>query len=259
MQTRDTTTANPSVAIRSATKTMGPALSIRGLLPETPERIDEPIGRELPVGLWLSGLLSPVVYVATDIVAARRYPGFSYADQAVSELFAIGAPTSRLVVALFTLSSALLLAFGLGLCAFASRRAMRFLGIAFALSAIDALVLWNFFPMHMRGDAVSLTDTMHLVLAANPFVLLSLVVGMVAARRWFRAYSIATLLVTLGLAAYGFSYAPAVVQGAATPWMGLTERIAQYMYGSWQGALAVLLARSASVPALIRQPDNAGS
>jgi hypothetical protein len=43
----------------------------------------------------LCGVLSPLIYIAVDIIAARRYPGFSYTDQAVSELFAIIAGERR--------------------------------------------------------------------------------------------------------------------------------------------------------------------
>jgi len=48
----------------------------------------------------LCGIAAAVIYVLTDVAAAASYPGFSYADQAVSELFAIGAPTSHFAVAL---------------------------------------------------------------------------------------------------------------------------------------------------------------
>lgn len=164
----------------------------------------------------LCGILSPVVYIAADITAARRYPGFSYTDQAVSELFAIGAPTSGFIVRWFTVSSVLL----------------------------NALVLWSAFPMHMRGDEKSLTDTMHLVLAANPFWAASLIAAIVGFRGAFRAYSIATLCVLLALGAYGFSFAAAVAADAPTPWMGLAERLAQYLDGVWQAVLAVVMQRS---------------
>jgi hypothetical protein len=60
------------------------------------------------------GVLAPVVYVATDALASILYPGYSFLEQAVSELFAIGAPTSRWVAPLFSLSSVLLLAFVVG-------------------------------------------------------------------------------------------------------------------------------------------------
>jgi len=48
--------------------------------------------------MMLSGILSPAIYIAADVIAARRYPNYSYTDQAVSELFAIDAPTSAFVV-----------------------------------------------------------------------------------------------------------------------------------------------------------------
>jgi hypothetical protein len=54
-------------------------------------------------------------------------------------------------------------------------------------NALNTLVLWNVFPLHMRGVAPTFTDAMHLVLAVNPFVLLSLVFGAAAFKGWFRA------------------------------------------------------------------------
>src|SRR5689334_2373489 len=116
---------------------------------------------------FLCGALSPAIYITADMAAAARYPGYSATDQAVSELFAIGAPTSGLIVPLFTVSSGLLLAFAGGVwwCAGRDRR-LRLLAIMFAAGALEALVLWNFFPMHMRGAVRTATDTMHLILAA---------------------------------------------------------------------------------------------
>jgi hypothetical protein len=64
--------------------------------------------------LLICGIGAALSYVATDIVAGTVYSGYSFTDQAVSELFAIGAPTSRFVVPLFSLSSLLLAAFALG-------------------------------------------------------------------------------------------------------------------------------------------------
>ena len=47
--------------------------------------------------LLLCGILSSLVYIAADIFAARRYPGYRYTAQTVSELSAIGAPTRPLL------------------------------------------------------------------------------------------------------------------------------------------------------------------
>ncbi len=196
--------------------------------------------------LLACGILSPAIYIGADLLAARLYPGFSYTDQAVSELFAIGAPTAGLVVTLFTVSSALLLPFAAGLWQRGARkRTLRVMAIMVACSAIDGLVLWNAFPMHMRGAAKTMTDTMHLVFAANPFVLINLVVGAVAFGGWFRYDSIATILFGFALALYGFSLAPALLALEPTPWLGLSERMAQYANGAWMAVLAVVVMREA--------------
>ena len=44
-------------------------------------------------------------------------------------------------------------------------RALRAMALMFVGNADDGLVLWNIFPMHMRGVESTLTDTMHVNLA----------------------------------------------------------------------------------------------
>ena len=193
--------------------------------------------------LWC-GMLASLTYVGTDITASLRYPDYNFIDQTVSELFAIGAPTSRIVVPLFTVSSMLLAAFAFGVWASCGHsRAMRWLAIMIFADAINSLVLWNFFPMHMRGVTPTFTDAMHLVLAINPFVLLSVVFGIAAFKDWFRGYSTATLLVLLVPAVLSFSYVTAVAASQPTPGMGLAERVSQYGNQLWQAMLAVVLLR----------------
>jgi Protein of unknown function (DUF998)/F420H(2)-dependent quinone reductase len=192
--------------------------------------------------LLICGILASLTYVGTDVLAGILYPGYSFTAQAVSELFAIGAPTSRLVIPLFTLSSLLLLIFSFGVWSSSGRsRALRMLAITIFGNAINALVLWNFFPMHMRGVEQTFTDTMHVILAVNPFVLLSIGLGVSAFRNWFRFYSIGTIAIVLVCAVLGFMYVPQVGANQLTPWLGLAERIAQYSNQLWQVVLAVLL------------------
>ena len=199
--------------------------------------------------LLICGIVSPLVYAGTDILAGLRYPGYSFQSQAVSELFAIGAPTSALVVSLFSVGSMLSLVFAFGVWWTAGeRRVLRVLAVLLALSAVDGLLLWNVFPMHMRGAERTFTDTMHLVLAANPFVPLSLVFGMVAFKRGFRIYSAVTIVMLLVLADLSFSYAPQLDANLPTPWLGLTERVAQWAYGVWQLVLAGLLIQQTHAP-----------
>ena len=184
------------------------------------------------------GVAAPLVYIAGDIVAARLYPGYSYRDQAVSELFAIGAPTSAVVVVLFSLSSLLYAAFAFGVGS--SQHAMG--GMIFA-NAVNALLLWNFFPMHMRGVAPTFTDTMHALLAINPFVVLTIGIALATTRGWFRACSAFTLVIVLVPAALAPMYAGQLVAGEPTPWLGVTERVPQYAHHLWHAVLAIVLAR----------------
>ncbi|MGE5616022.1 MAG: DUF998 domain-containing protein [Bacillota bacterium] len=194
--------------------------------------------------MLICGVLGGVVYVVTDLLASSLYPGYSFAGQAVSELFAIGAPTSRIVVPFFSLSSVLIAAFGLGLWSSpGASRAMRAMGLMMIANAADALALWNLFPMHMRGSARTFTDTMHIILSVDPFVLLSLAFAIAAFEKGLRTYTIVTVLTSLLPAIAAFSYVPALEANDPTPRLGLLERFAQYAYMAWMAVVAVTLLR----------------
>jgi len=197
--------------------------------------------------LLMCGIAGAALYPLADILASTRYPGFSYRDQAVSELFAIGAPTSTLVVTLFSISSTLLLLFAIGIWMSSNgRRLVKWVAAMMALNAVDALVLWNFFPMHMRGEEPGFTDTMHGLLAIDPFLLAAIVMAAVVFRGPFRFYTVATILFTTALAVMGFSYVTAVFTNQPTPWMGASERAAQYATNVLYAVFAVMLLRGQS-------------
>jgi hypothetical protein len=102
--------------------------------------------------LLVCGIFAPLLYISTDILAGTLYAGYSFTSQAVSELFAIGSPTSHLVVPLFTIYDMLLIAFALGILVSAGRNlALRITALMMVGNAVNGLMLSNFFPMHMRG------------------------------------------------------------------------------------------------------------
>jgi hypothetical protein len=207
--------------------------------------------------LLVCGIVGAALYPLADIFASTQYPGFSYRDQAVSELFAIGAPTSDLVVPLFTVSSTLLLLFAIGIWMVADgRRIMHWLAAMMALNAVDALLLWNFFPMHMRGVEPTFTDLMHGILAIDPFLLTAVVLGAVAFRGAFRVYTVATIVFSFLLAIVGFSFVDAVMANQPTPWMGAAERAAQYATNLWYAVFAVVLLREERPASARRDADS---
>lgn len=194
--------------------------------------------------LLVCGVVGAAVYPLADVLASTQYPGFSYRDQAVSELFAIGAPTSGLVVPLFTLSSALLFLFSIGLWMSAdSDRRIKWAALMFALNTVDAMVLWNFFPMHMRGEEPTFTDLMHGILAVDPFLMVAIILAAISFPGWFRRYTVATLVFTTALALSAFRYVPMVVANEPTPWMGIFERVGQYTTNVWYAVFALMLMR----------------
>src|SRR5918993_4945768 len=90
-----------------------------------PKRI-RPSGRKVRKVLLALGIVGPLFYVAADILLATRWEGYSYTDQTVSELFAIGAPTRPLAVPLMLTYGVLAIAFGLGIWISAGeKRALR--------------------------------------------------------------------------------------------------------------------------------------
>ena len=196
--------------------------------------------------LLVCGILASLLYVGADILASMLYEGYSYTDQTVSELSAIGAPTRPLVVPLVLAHSVLRIAFGLGVWMSAGRnRGLRATaGLLVGMGPVDLVAF--FFPMHLRGAERTLTDTMHIILTIVTVLLILLAIGFGATAygKRFRLYSIATILILLVFGALAGLEGPRVAANLPTPWAGVTERINIYGYMLWLAALAIALLRA---------------
>jgi hypothetical membrane protein len=195
--------------------------------------------------LLICGIVSTVLYIGTDIVAAMIWPGYSYADQAISELSAIGAPTRPLWLAMSFLYNPLLIAFGIGVWRVAGdKRSLRITGILLAVWGVIGF-LWLPFPMHLRGAGRSFTDTMHIVMTGVTVLLITVFIsfGSGARGKWFRIYSILTIALMYGFGALTSMLAARIDTGP-TPWMGAFERVIVYSPMLWVLVLAVVLLRT---------------
>jgi hypothetical protein len=204
------------------------------------------MGRKVLLGC---GILSSLLYVAANVLGARRWRDYSLTSQTVSELSAIGAPSRPLVTPLLTTHGALVIPFGLGVYQAAGRRrALRATGaLLVGLGASDLPA--PLFPMHRRealarGEG-SRTDTMHIIVTSVNSLLILLAIGFasMAFGKRFRLYSIATIVVLAVTGGLSATQASRLEANLPTPWAGVTERISIGGYLLWQVVLAITLLR----------------
>src|SRR5574338_221430 len=102
--------------------------------------------------LLLCGVLSPLLYAVADALAGRRWEGYSFRDQAISELGAIGAPSRSLFGTLLIPTYLLLTAFGVGVWQAAEgRHRLPAAGGLLVGLGVLALTVGQFVPMRPRG------------------------------------------------------------------------------------------------------------
>ena len=194
--------------------------------------------------LLACGILSSLLYIAMNVVAALRFEGYSTVSQTISELSAIGAPTRSLWVGMAILYGVLLIAFGVGVWLAAhGRRALR---IAGGLLVANALIGLAWPPMHQRGAATSLTDTLHIAWTAMtlPMVMAAILFAASVFGKRFRVYSIATIVTMLFFGFLTGLDGPKIPKDLPTPFMGVWERISIASFMLWYVVLAVTLLRA---------------
>lgn len=193
--------------------------------------------------LLACGVLSSLLYAAMLIFVPLRWPGYSSAAQAVSELSAIDAPTRSLWVPFGALYTVLVSAFGVGVLLAAEReRALRVAGSVLVIYGILGL-FWP--PMHLRGAQLTLTDTLHVVFAVATvlLMLIAILFGAAALGKAFRTYSIATLGVFVLFGTLTFLQAPRLAANLPTPWLGVWERVNIGAFLVWVVVFATILSR----------------
>lgn len=196
--------------------------------------------------LLLCGVLSPLLYAMADAVAGRRWGSYSFRDQTISELGAIGAPSRPLFAALLVIVYLLLTAFAVGVWKSARDRHRLRVAAGFLIAlGVLALTVGQFAAMRPRGTEQGLSGALHLIEGAVAMALLLAGMGFAAAAlgRRFAVYTAATVVVMLSFGGWSAMEIPRVAAGLSTPWVGVQERIYWYSYQLWFIVLAVRLLR----------------
>ena len=196
--------------------------------------------------LLVCGILSSVLYLATDVLGGLRYEGYSFTSQAISELMAVGAPSESFVDPLFILYGVLAVAFGAAVFQEgAARPRLRIVGVLLTAYALICFTGPLFFEMNQRGAGGTDSDLPHIVVTAVLVVLLLLAVsfGANALGKRFRAYSWVTLATVIVFGALSAPFGVRLAAGQTTPGFGIIERIHVYAFLLWMAVLAIALLR----------------
>ncbi|WP_206797037.1 DUF998 domain-containing protein [Amycolatopsis sp. MtRt-6] len=188
------------------------------------------------------------VYIAGDVLSALLYDGYSYTDQAISELSAFGSPVRPLMVTVIAIHNVLLLAFGIGVLRVSRSRSVWWIGaLQIAEFVLVGIATHTFWAMSSRGRAPGFNDTMHIALSGvfSLLVVTMMIFSAVAFPGWFRRYALATTVVVVGFG-IASSLAMRGLERNDTPCAGGFERINAYAYFAWLVVLAVMVTRRAS-------------
>ena len=200
--------------------------------------------------LYISGMLSPLVYIVMTIIGGAMRPGYSHIYHAVSELLEAGAPNKFLLDILLTLSDILGLLFSVGvLLLVIERYEKRSIGMigAYCLILMSFLGLLTaiFFPMDPRHAELTFPGMMHLIIV-SVMAILSVVPPLCMAV-WFKnqtdfvnfgtySYISAILILVTGALAAASAF-------TESPFMGLAERLTVIAYFQWVFLMAVMMFR----------------
>src|SRR5215218_990507 len=163
------------------------------------------------------GVLSSLLYAATDLLGGMRYEGYSFTSRAVSELMATGAPSEAFVDPLFLTYGVLALAFGVGVFREGAGRgrALRVAGALLIAYAALGFTGPTLFEMHAPVGGSVESDTPHIVLTTALVLLTLLAIGCAAFAlgERFRVYSLGTLLTLIVFGALTAPYAARLANG----------------------------------------------
>jgi hypothetical protein len=195
--------------------------------------------------LLLCGIFAPLVRVVADVLAAIWYPGYSFWNQTMSQLAAIGAPTRAFQMVLLAVFNVLVTAFGVGVWISAGKKlSLRIAGILIVLFGITGLIALAFPQTAMQLNGGMEAQSVHIIVTAASVLLIILFMGFGAAAygMGFRLFSAVTVIIMLLFGYMAAAKAPHAVDFAA-PGMGTLERICYYSYLLWIAVFAILLLR----------------
>ncbi len=179
------------------------------------------------------GILSPLLYALADMLAGLQWESYSFRDQTISELGAIGAPSSHLFSVLLLPIYLLFIVFGVGIWQSADDKyKLRITAGLLITFGVIAIAIGPFVSMQLRGTEQGLSGALHLIEGGVEMFILLTAMGFAATAldKKFYFYTIATIIIMLVFGIWSGMDAPDIEAGLHTPWLGVKERIMWYSY-----------------------------
>lgn len=193
--------------------------------------------------LLLCGILSTLVFICADIISGAAWKGYHYRSQVVSELMAIHAVSRPIAVPFFMIYDLLFVTFGTGLLLCTQEKRTRVAGVLIIGAGISGLITTLCFPMHLRTEAPTISDTLHFILTGltTLLILLAIVYAAAVYGKNFRYFSIFIIVILLVFGAFAALDVPRIADNLPTPWLGFTQRVTIGAYLLWVAVLSVKL------------------
>ena len=187
--------------------------------------------RKLENWLGLLGVASYIVSLCADLISPSAYPGYNRMSQAMSDLFALNAPSRELWTQFTTVSTACGLVFATLACLYVQNRLTRTLRVGIYLLAVLSWINnlgYILFPLTKSGYAGTFQDVIHTFIVTPAVVILSissLIVIMVGGYRHCKYRSIA-IFATISLC--GLIIGTIGIGVAPLTYFGIMERISVF-------------------------------
>ena len=196
--------------------------------------------------LLLCGVLSPLLRVATDLIAGKLWRGYNFTSRSIRDVSAVGAPTRSLVVPLEITSLVLSVLFAVGVWLFARDHSLLRITAAMLIGSAIFSLIGTFFPVHLaEGMTTSANKTDTIIIGISVlFLVLALGFGAAAFKDWFRIFTIGLFVVFLVEDIWATRGKPFTLGGERGPLVGIQERTMLWGYLLWTAVLAVKLLRA---------------
>ena len=187
------------------------------------------------------GILASLLSLGTDLLAGKLLRGYSFSAQSMGDLGAAGSPTRPLVVVLTLVSSAFMIAFGVGVWRAVGPAILPRIVAGLILgNAVTGLIATSFFPNRFGVRPDFGTPGVLLMFLSVLCFVLAMLFGAAAFRGWMRILSLAIPAAYVLLAIIRFATAASSAAGA-TVLIGTQERTMGYSFLLWTIALAIYL------------------